>query len=341
MTMKNQLATVSELVGSSNLAGRDLVNQIVGQAQALQASSELLRTGAVSKHAMVKENKLYQQLAGVLNPHGAELKGTWEEYCSLLGRSVDMVDRDIANLQAFGEEALDAMIRAGIGYRDLKQFRRLPADQQSALIEAAKSGDKESFVDFAETLIAKHQREKEAASRSIDTLTDKVAMVQGKLNDQVEINQGLTKKRLKSDLRSDTQLVRDECLHQQALCDYGAQALLKQWNDVLDEDPSAPEHRLRREQVVIAARSAAAATAKVLHQIHESAGEDLPERVTTAHMLTPDEFEAWEMEWASLRGGLIAKDSARKGRLQEELPKGVGRPKGAKTGTGKAAKSKD
>ncbi len=141
--------------------GRDLVNQMLGQAQALHAASDLLRTGAVSKHAQIKENKLYQRLAGIQTPHGAVLKGTWEEYCTMLGRSVDMVDRDIANLQAFGEEALDAMSRAGLGYRDLRQFRKLPADQKTALIEAAKAGDKDTLLELAEDLIAKHIKEKD------------------------------------------------------------------------------------------------------------------------------------------------------------------------------------
>ena len=148
--------------------GRDLVNQMLGQAQALHAASDLLRTGAVSKHAQIKENKLYQQLAGVKTPHGAVLKGTWEEYCNILGRSVDMVDRDIANLQAFGEEALEAMSRAGIGYRELRQFRKLPTDQRTALIEAAKEGDKDSLLELAEDLIAKHTKEKEVLTKERD-----------------------------------------------------------------------------------------------------------------------------------------------------------------------------
>lgn len=150
--------------------GRDLINQMLGQSQALHAASDLLRTGAVSKHAQIKENKLYQQLAGMTAPHGAVLKGTWEEYCVLLGRSVDMVDRDIANLQAFGEQALEAMSLAGIGYRDLQQFRKLPVDQKTALIEAAKAGDKDTLLELAEDLIVKHAKEKEQLTAEVADL---------------------------------------------------------------------------------------------------------------------------------------------------------------------------
>jgi hypothetical protein len=153
------------------------------------------------------------------------------------------------------------------------------------------------------------------------------------LNDEKQINQGLTKKKLKSDLRADTQLVRDECLHQQALCDYGAQALLKAWNAVVEEPLGAPEHNLRREQIILAARAAAAATAKVLFEILESQGEDAVMYAGSEHMLTAEEASTWATEWETLRSGLVAKDAARFDRAQADLPRDVGRPKGSKTKT--------
>lgn len=119
----------------------------------------------MSKLAIVKENKLYQQLAGVKTPNGLELKGTWVEFCDLLGISDEKANQDIANLQAFGEEALEKMQRVGIGYRDLRQFRKLPSDQQTALIEAAKDGDKNTLLELAEDMIAKHAKEKESLTQ--------------------------------------------------------------------------------------------------------------------------------------------------------------------------------
>jgi len=147
--------------------GRDLVNQLLGQTQMASALSQFCQTVGISKLATVKEHKLYQQLAGSRTPNGLELKGTWAEFCSLLGMSDEKANQDIANLQAFGEAALDQMKSVGIGYRDLRQFRKLPADQRTALIEAAKSGDKESFIDLAEDIIAKHGKEKEQLNLSI------------------------------------------------------------------------------------------------------------------------------------------------------------------------------
>lgn len=161
----DQMAVVQAAYGQE----RDLLNQLLGQAQMAGAFEEFSRTVRTSKLAFVKEHKLYQQLKGAAAPHGAEkLTGTWEEFCGLLGRSVDQVDRDIANLKSFGEEALESMSRMGIGYRELRQYRRLPEDQKQLLIEVAKKGDKEGFVELAEEIIARHAKEKETLAARLE-----------------------------------------------------------------------------------------------------------------------------------------------------------------------------
>ncbi|WP_431306691.1 hypothetical protein [Pseudomonas lactis] len=82
--------------------------------------------------------------------------------------SREKADQDIANLRTFGEEALDSMSRMGIGYREMRQYRRLPEDAQAALIEVAKAGDKDAFVDLAEEIIAKHAKEKSELTQRLD-----------------------------------------------------------------------------------------------------------------------------------------------------------------------------
>lgn len=162
----NALAAAQAAYGEE----RDLVNQLLGQAQMAGAFEEFSRTVRTSKLAYVKENKLYRTLAGKKSPNGSEFSGTWDEFCALLGISVDKADMDIANLRTFGEEALESMSRMGIGYRELRQFRKLPEDQKTALIEVAKSGDKESFVELAEEVIAKHTKEKAALKKEATDL---------------------------------------------------------------------------------------------------------------------------------------------------------------------------
>lgn len=149
---------------------RDLVNQLLGQAQMAGAFEEFSRTVRTSKLAYVKEHKLYRAIRGMKTPNGSEFSGTWGEFCELIGMSPDKADLDISNLKAFGEEALESMSRMGIGYRELRQYRRLPQDQKLALIEAAKAGDKGEFLDLAEELIARHAKEKETLAAEVSSL---------------------------------------------------------------------------------------------------------------------------------------------------------------------------
>ncbi|POA25642.1 MULTISPECIES: hypothetical protein [unclassified Pseudomonas] len=166
MLTANQNAMAS--LQASHSDERDLVNQLLGQAQMAESFAKFSLTVSTSKLAYVKETKLYRGLSGKKTADGQQFAGTWDEFCSLLGRSRQQVDEDIANLRTLGEAALDSMSRMGIGYRELRQYRRLPPDEQAALIEVAKAGDKEAFLDLAEEVIAKHAKEKEALTQRLD-----------------------------------------------------------------------------------------------------------------------------------------------------------------------------
>ncbi|WP_052702411.1 hypothetical protein, partial [Marinomonas sp. S3726] len=147
---------------------RDVVNQILGQVQATASISKFTATVAVSKMAFIKKNKLYRGLEGMKDRDGRGLNGTWEEFCKLLGTSAPKANEDINNLQTFGEEALESMSSMGIGYREMRQYRRLPDDQKNALLEVAETGNKEAFVDFAEGLISKNEKDKEAVTKKLE-----------------------------------------------------------------------------------------------------------------------------------------------------------------------------
>jgi hypothetical protein len=161
---QNLMATIQ----TAHSEERDLVNQLLGQAQMSDAFAKFSVTVTSSKLAYVKENKLYRALAGKQSGNGYQFQGTWEEFCGLLGMSREKADQDIANLRTFGEEALESMSRMGIGYREMRQYRRLPEDQQAALIEVAKAGDKDAFIDLAEEIITKHAKEKEELTLRLD-----------------------------------------------------------------------------------------------------------------------------------------------------------------------------
>lgn len=161
--IQNTMAVLQTEYGND----RDLINQLLGQIQMADAFTKFSATVAITKLAFIKENKLFHSLSGKENGDGRQFSGTWEEFCELIGRSRRSVDEDIQNLNNFGEEALESMTRMGIGYRELRQFRKLPEDQKTALIEAAKTEDKDSLLELAEELIAKHTKEKEVLQKEL------------------------------------------------------------------------------------------------------------------------------------------------------------------------------
>lgn len=184
---------------------KEFVSQILGQIQMSDAFAKFSRTVRTSKLAFVKENKLYRALKGKKIPDRPEfLSGTWGEFCSLLGRSVDQIDCDIANLRAFGEQALESMSRMGIGYRELRQFRKLPEDQKTALIEVAKEGDKESFLDLAEDLIARHTKEKDALQKQLDDAAGDLKATERLLAEKRQETEALKEKRVREELTPPT-----------------------------------------------------------------------------------------------------------------------------------------
>ncbi|MDH2233082.1 hypothetical protein N5K37_24545 [Delftia tsuruhatensis] len=194
---------------------RDLLNQLLGQAQMADSFAKFSQTVWSSKLAFVKENKLYQQLRGAKTPNGLELAGTWTEFCGLLGVSDEKANQDIANLKAFGEEALESMSRMGIGYREMRQYRKLPEDQKLALVEAAKAGDKESFVDLAEEIIARHAKEKEALTAQVQEAQETIEAKDRVLESKAEMITRLeeqTSKKFKPRKGSEARSLEEEAL---------------------------------------------------------------------------------------------------------------------------------
>lgn len=165
---------------------RDVVNQILGQVQMAQSFARFADVVSLTKLKHVKESKLYRAIAGkkAFDPDGVEIAdvGTWEGFCQALGLSRSKVDEDLKNLSVFGEVALNNLSSIGIGYRELRQYRKLPEDQKTALIEAAQTGDKDAFLELAEDLIAKHAKEKDALSKRVEDLQSSVTALE-RLND--------------------------------------------------------------------------------------------------------------------------------------------------------------
>lgn len=154
-------------VGDQYSDERDLVNQLIGQAQAFGAISKFADVISLSKLAYIKERKLYKALAGrrcvTAGGKTADVS-TWEGFLEALGMHRATVDERLLNLSAFGEDALNNLTLIGAGYRELRQYRKLPEDQKTALVEIAKTGDKDSFLDLAEEIMARSAKRDEQAA---------------------------------------------------------------------------------------------------------------------------------------------------------------------------------
>lgn len=156
---------------------RDLVNQILGQVQMARSIARFADVVSLSKLAHIKETKMYRALQGkkAVDADGNEIAdvGTWDGFCQALGLSRSKVDEDLTNLKAFGEEALKQLGAIGAGYRELRQWRRLPDDAKSALIEASKLGNLDAVQYLAEELIHTHTKEKDELQKKLtDTQAD-------------------------------------------------------------------------------------------------------------------------------------------------------------------------
>lgn len=157
---------------NQNSDERDTLNQIIGQIQMTEAISKLTTVVGLTKLAHIKQTRMYKALAGKkgLDRNGNEIAdvGTWEGFCLAVGTTRQKADEDILNLRTFGEEALENLTRVGAGYRELRQYRKLPDDRKQALIEVAKTGDKDTFIDLAEEIISKHAFEKAELINDLD-----------------------------------------------------------------------------------------------------------------------------------------------------------------------------
>lgn len=319
----------------SEAQGRDFINQTIGQVQMANVFSSFSQTFGVSKLKLVKESKLYKYMAG-MNVGGLEFKGTWVEFCGLLGISDEKANQDIANLNAFGESALEAMQSAGVGYRDLGKFRKLPDDERTKLIEVAKDGDKEALLDLAEMLIEKHTKEKSELVGQVEQL--KVGKTQAGVqvqkaeaeakNYQKQLAEAAKTRADISDIVpphvSDIRL-EVAALHKKA--ELSIDGIAHQINEVgfLEGEWSVSAARstfAALQSLIAQARGAAA-------QLHRAYGAELDGDNSTLERLTQKELFKCATEFKELIGEHEHEAALREYERDLNKPKGKGRPKAA------------
>ncbi|OQW67459.1 MAG: hypothetical protein BVN35_20350 [Proteobacteria bacterium ST_bin11] len=171
-----------------NLQDGYLVNQIIGRAQMANAMQNFSKMATISQLIKVKENKLYRHLKGCRLPDkdGNEIANvsTWEGFCQAVGISRAKADTDIADVKVFGQEVVEAMEMAGIGYRQRSQLRSISGDELTTVIGEIEEniGNEQAIVALVESVITKHNKEKQK-------LTEDKEAVQQKLDDATAKNE--------------------------------------------------------------------------------------------------------------------------------------------------------
>ena len=118
----------------------------------------------------VRETKEYKGLI-VSDQNGKQVIITcFEQYCLLVeGRSLSAVKNDLDNLKILGAEFIEAMHSIGIGPGTMRSLRAIPADERTELENAAKTANRDEFLELAESLIEKHLAEKQKYTRRAET----------------------------------------------------------------------------------------------------------------------------------------------------------------------------
>ncbi|MDT4329782.1 hypothetical protein RPD76_07660 [Methylomonas sp. MV1] len=214
-----------------------------------------------------------------------------------------------------------------------KYYARLPANQRE---KALKLGKKQVL------LLAKMPQEviDSVAENGTDILDEAETMTYDQLRDllkqeqrknqqkdaEIQHRDALINKFKQRDNRDyefhwKTHTVREECLAYQAECEVALNSLQAVFNEQLN-DIEVAEKDLRIEQLWVTANVIAARAATVMEHIRLHSLVDLPNTITSKHMLTDDEAQRWLLEYPLIE----RKHEAAKAKREEARPKRPGRP---------------
>lgn len=165
--IKNELDEIKSAFGEDQRCATALIHERIGRRQAFSAIEKIGNVTNLLDLQKIKETKAYKGYKALVNGELVSIT-TFAEYCvHVEGRSREAIDLELQNFQKLGEELYDAMRNIGIGPSNMRSLRKLPDDERVALLEIAQAGDKDSFVELAETLISKHQKEKELLNKNL------------------------------------------------------------------------------------------------------------------------------------------------------------------------------
>jgi len=148
------------------LAQMDEVMREIGQIEAFDFVQKLATVASLKVIQKIKETKSYKGLVYKTDSGELATVASFDEFCEYKLRTPRRTIEDrLVNLNAFGEEFFEASQKIGLGYRELRKLRQLPAEQQQLVMEndAIDAGDKDAVRELIDELNAKHQKDLKAA----------------------------------------------------------------------------------------------------------------------------------------------------------------------------------
>jgi hypothetical protein len=195
-----------------------IIGRRQGRTMIAQAFQKLYQITDLLDLQNLKESRKYKGFRHIAEDGKVLTIRTWEEYCfHVEGKSVQSIDLELGNFKQLGHEFFDAMRQLGVGPGTMRDIRRLPEDEKQALLIAAETGDKDSFVELAESFIVKSEREKaELKKAADDARADYEALDKHMANttrraDEAERNLAKAQKRIETETPDEyAQQVREE-----------------------------------------------------------------------------------------------------------------------------------
>ncbi|HPE80992.1 MAG TPA: hypothetical protein PKZ35_13425 [Gammaproteobacteria bacterium] len=184
---KIQVATenAAAVARSGYSTARDTANQLLARSQLMNGLARVLDATRLAEIKRLKDEGHWKCLVkqNLQLPDGRwiNIEG-WESFCTeILGYSKSKIEEDLQNLEAFGNNALDAMQLAGIGIRDRRALRKLPDDDLQAL-----RGEIEGNAGNPDAILATVQEVLAVRRKQEATLESRVAGLQEEVDRKKE-----------------------------------------------------------------------------------------------------------------------------------------------------------
>ena len=175
---KAQAYTADTPITLETLVAQRIVSEYMGRSQMATAIGKVVSVTTLIDLQNIKN--LYKSRK--INPFPATNQNgevvmvtTWANFWQVIQqRSRESVDLDLINFNQLGATFFESMSRIGLGPAKMRELRQIPADEKDALILIAESGNKEAFIELAESIIINHAEGKKKLTKSLEDSTQQL-----------------------------------------------------------------------------------------------------------------------------------------------------------------------